>query len=164
MWNLCVHILVHLNHTPCTDSFTSWGPSYSCLHAALHPNDMCWQLVNSWNISFSTRHQWKLEGVLALCIQYVHGFVNVITWACTVCSCFSRLRRASSSSSCCSSKVFFSTSSWRIWPLRFSFWRVSSCRSSYIKRNQKSESQVIWMKGFDEDSQLSRSYSTLWIN
>lgn len=53
------------------------------------------------------------------------------TWACTVCNCFSRLRRASSSSSCCSSKVFFSTSSWRICPLRYSFWRVSSCRNSY---------------------------------
>lgn len=59
------------------------------------------------------------------------------TWAWTACSCFSRLRRASSSSSCCSSKVLFSSSSWRTRLPRFSFWRVSSCSSSYTQEYQE---------------------------
>lgn len=130
---------------------------YSCPRAALHINDRCSQLVNSWKLlpgpSLGTLLSISGTGEVCLprnicvrqtftyvcicvstCLWDSLTFVNMkaFTWACTVCSCFSRLRRASSSSSCCSSKVFFSTSSWRIWPLRFSFWRVSSCRNSYM--------------------------------
>ena len=58
--------------------------------------------------------------------------VHAHTWACRANTCFSRFFLASSSSSCCSWRLFFSSSSCRIRLLRFSFWRVSSWRSSCL--------------------------------
>lgn len=74
-------------------------------------------------------------------------FFFLHTWICTVCSCFSRPRRASSSSSCCSSKLLFSASSWRIWPLRLSFCRVSSWSNSYPQeQHRRKESRNVSVK------------------
>lgn len=143
-------------------TFTSWALQFAallqiCLRAALTSVCTAGNLSLAFLLAFS-----QVTVVLesCVCLIFVCGHLQYVcvslctaclwdpltfvamydhTWACIVCSCFSRLRRASSSSSCCSNKVFLSTSSWRIWPVRFSFWRVSSWRNSYTPdHNQKS--------------------------